>query len=108
MFLYENQEPRSCLIFFSNSIHNSFYFNPTFPAPFDTMASSIKANLSLLSKLRKESFAPLLKVRAALIQTNNDYNASLALLNSQPASVKLAARSTPQGLISLVRGIRKP
>jgi hypothetical protein len=68
-------------------------------------STTIKANLTLLSKLRKESFAPLNKVRAALIKTNNCYDSSLELLNSQPASVKLAARSTPQGLLSLIRGI---
>jgi len=65
-----------------------------------------RPNLSLLSRLRKETFCPLSQGRAALISANNNYAKALEFLAAQSPSKKLANRTCREGLVSLIKSHR--
>ena len=72
------------------------------------MKTVSRLNLSLISKLRKETNVPLHRAKQALIESP-DYEAALKYLQNDPqvlkTALKLSDRPTFQGLISVLSGL---
>ncbi|KAI9227049.1 MAG: elongation factor TS-domain-containing protein [Piptocephalis tieghemiana] len=70
--------------------------------------SPVKASVALVAKLRKETSIPMSKARQALIQHNNDYEATLKWIQEQEVSAgedkaaKLEGREVKDGLLGVV------
>ena len=60
-----------------------------------------KADIKLVSQLRKQTECSIIKAKEALLQCNNDYNAALALLNTPTSTSKYQDRVASEGLIGI-------
>ena len=60
-----------------------------------------KADIKLISQLRKQTECSIVKAKEVLLKTNNDYNAALALLNAPTDVSKYKNRESNQGMIGI-------
>ncbi|KAJ3089310.1 Elongation factor Ts, mitochondrial [Quaeritorhiza haematococci] len=74
-------------------------------------SSPIKANVSLIAKIRKETQCSISKAKEALIAANNDYDAALEWLEKDAAAsgakkaAKVSGRTAKEGIIAVLGGL---